>query len=40
MGSDNFRFAFIGVAILGFVCCIDRSDYNVVLGLFSFIMWN
>lgn len=41
MGSaDNFKYVFIGVTVIGFVCCLDRSDFNVALGIFSFILWS
>lgn len=38
--GDSFRYTFLGISLIGFVCCLDRSDYNVPLGIFAFILWS
>ena len=41
MGSgENFRFFLLPISLIGFVCCLDRSDFNVPLGIFAFVLWN
>lgn len=37
--EGNFRYWFLLVAALGLLCAPDRSDPNIVLGLFAFLMW-
>lgn len=39
MPNENFRNCYVIVALLGFICCLDRADFNVPLGIFGFIMW-
>ena len=40
MANENYRLCFIVVSLLGFICCLDRADYNLPLGIFAFILWN
>lgn len=39
MANENFRIFFLVISVLGFICCLDRADYNVALGVFGFVMW-
>lgn len=38
--GENFRFFLLPISLIGFVCCLDRSDFNVPLGIFAFVLWN
>lgn len=38
-GHKNFRYALLFVSVLGYLCCPDRSDFNLPLGIFAFMMW-
>lgn len=38
--GESFRYAFIVVTLLGFICCLYRSDFNVAVGIFGFMLWN
>ena len=38
--EENFRYFLLGISLLGFLCCLDRSDFNVPLGLFGFLIWS
>jgi hypothetical protein len=35
----NYRYALLFISVLGYLCCPDRSDFNVPLGIFAFILW-
>lgn len=35
----NFRYALLIISVLGYLCCPDRSDFNVPLGIFAFMLW-
>jgi hypothetical protein len=37
--SDMLKYNFILIGLLGFLCCPDRSDYNLPLGVFAFLLW-
>lgn len=35
-----FSYAFVGVALVAFLNCPDRNDYNLPLAIFAFFLWN
>lgn len=36
----NYRYALLFVSVLGYLCCPDRSDFNVPFGIFAFMLWS
>jgi hypothetical protein len=38
--KEIFSYNFLGVALLAFLNCPDRSDYNLPLAIFAFLLWN
>jgi hypothetical protein len=36
---NNFRYALLMISVFAYLCCPDRSDFNLPLGIFSFILW-
>jgi len=38
--SHYFVYNFLGVALLALLCCPDRNDYNLPLGVLAFLLWN
>lgn len=37
--SELFSYHFLAVALLAFLNCPDRSDYNLPLAIFAFLLW-
>lgn len=37
---ELFSYHFLAIALLAFLNCPDRSDFNLPLSIFAFILWN
>lgn len=38
--KELFSYHFLAIALLAFLNCPDRSDFNLPLAIFAFILWN
>jgi heme/copper-type cytochrome/quinol oxidase subunit 2 len=39
MSNDHFANTFLWVSVVGLIGCLGRADYNVVVGLFGYLLW-
>jgi hypothetical protein len=38
--KEIFSYNFLAIALMAFLNCPDRSDFNLPLSIFAFILWN
>jgi hypothetical protein len=37
---ENFRYALLFISVPAYICCPDRSDFNLPLGVWAFLLWS